>query len=344
MGRVGGRGKLIAAFAAVYVIWGSTYLAIRFAIETMPPFLMASTRFLVAGAILYAWTMARGAPRPTRVNWKAAIIIGAMLLAAGNGAVVWSELRVPSGVVALVVAVVPLWMVLIDWRFGSRRRPTGLVIGGVLLGLLGLFMLIGPGALLGDGQIDTLGMVVVMMGSLSWAAGSIYARSAPLPKLQLQGAAMEMLAGGALLGLFGIALGEPGQVVWSQIDLKSLLSVLYLIFFGSLVAYSAYIYLLGATTAARVATYAYVNPVVAVLLGWAFADEALTPRMLVAAAVIIAAVAVITMTGGAGRGRGLGRGNNNRNNRNNGGNGNNDGNINGNNDGRASPSPSPRAS
>ena len=307
MGRAGGRGKLIAAFAAVYVIWGSTYLAIRFAIETMPPFLMASARFLVAGAILYTWTMARGAPRPTLLNWKAASIIGAMLLAAGNGAVVWSELRVPSGVVALVVAVVPLWMVLIDWRFGARRRPTGLVIGGVLLGLLGLFMLIGPGALLGGGQIDTLGMVVVMLGSLSWAAGSIYARSAPLPRQHLQGASMEMLAGGVLLGLFGLALGEPAQVVWAEIGLKAWLSVLYLVVFGSLVAYSAYIYLLSATTAARVATYAYVNPVVAVLLGWAFADEALTPRMLVAAAVIIAAVAVITMTGGSGRSRGLGQ-------------------------------------
>ena len=295
------KARFIAAFAAVYIIWGSTYLAIRFAIETLPPFLMAAARFLIAGALVYAWTLLRTTSRPTLQNWRAAILIGGLLLFGGNGAVVWAEQRVPSGVVALVVAIVPLWMVLLDWRFGTRRRPRALVFAGVLLGLVGLALLVGPGAQLGSGRIDLLGVLAVVGGSLSWAAGSIYARQAKLPREAMQGTAMEMLGGGALLLVFGLLVGEGGDLALDQVSLKSALAVAYLIVFGSMIAFSAYIWLLSVTTPARVATYAYVNPVVAVLLGWALADEPLTARVLVAAAVIVLAVAIITSAGGAER-------------------------------------------
>lgn len=286
--------KLVAAFAAVYVIWGSTYLAILYAIETLPPFLMAGVRFLIAGAVLYAWAWLRGASRPAKVHWKSAVIIGAMLLLGGNGAVVWSEQRVASGLAALLVATVPLWMVLLEWARRDGTRPDGRTLFGVALGLAGLALLVGPNALLGGGRVDLLGAGALVLGSLSWAAGSLYARRAPLPQSPLLGTAMEMLAGGALLVLLGLAVGEAGAVNLAAVSFRSMFSLLYLIVFGSLIGYTAYTWLLGVSTPARVSTYAYVNPVVAVLLGWAFAGEPLTPRMLVASAIIVSAVAAIT--------------------------------------------------
>jgi len=286
--------KVVAAFAAVYVIWGSTYLAILYAIETLPPFLMAGVRFLIAGAVLYAWAWLRGARRPTRLHWKSALIVGGLLLLGGNGGVVWSEQRVASGLAALLVATVPLWMVLLEWMQRDGTRPDGRTLFGVALGLVGLALLVGPNALLGGERVDLLGAGVLVLGSLSWATGSLYARRAPLPESPLLGTAMEMLAGGALLTLLGLAVGEAGAVDLGAVSSRSFLSLLYLIVFGSLVGFTAYTWLLGVSTPARVSTYAYVNPVVAVLLGWAFAGEPLTPRMALAAAVIVGAVAAIT--------------------------------------------------
>jgi drug/metabolite transporter (DMT)-like permease len=290
------RFALLTAFAIVYVIWGSTFLAILFAIETLPPFLMASVRFLVGGSLLYSWSrVVNGAAAPTGAHWRATAIVGALLLLGGNGLLVWSEQRIPSGVAALLVGTVPCFMVLIDWLRPGGSRPTGLVFAGLLLGLLGLVWLVGPDTLLGGGRADLIGAVVVVLGSFSWAVGSIYSRHAATPPSPFLSTAMQMLGGGAALLLLSVLLGEPWAFDASAVSLRSVLGLLYLMLFGSIVAFSAYIWLLRVSTPARVSTYAYVNPVIAVLLGWALAGEALTTRMIVAATVIVSGVALITL-------------------------------------------------
>lgn len=292
------RGRILAGFAAVYVIWGSTYLAIRFAIETLPPFLMAGVRFLIAGALLFAWTRRSGGPRPSRRHWLGAGVVGALLLLGGNGAVVWAEQSVPSGVAALMVAVVPCWMVLLEWVRPGGTRPTVRIGAGLILGLAGMVLLVGPGALGSGERVDPLGAGALLFASLSWAAGSIYSRHTVLPARPLQATAMQMLAGGVLLLIAALAAGEPARLDVAAISSRSVLATLYLIVFGSFVGYSAYVWLLRVSTPARVSTYAYVNPLVAVLLGWGLAGEPLTRRMLIAAAVIVAGVALITLSGG----------------------------------------------
>lgn len=288
------RGKLIAAFAAVYIIWGSTYLAIRFAIETMPPFLMAGVRFLIAGGLILSWTRLRSGERPAPVHWRSALIIGTLLLMGGNGAVVWAEQSVPSGVAALLVAITPCWIVLIDWLRPRGTKPTLQVLAGLVLGLAGVALLIGPDSLLGAGRIDPLGTTVLMIGSLCWSSGSIYSRHAPVPETPLLATGMQMVCGGAVLTVVALLAGEASRVDLAAVSVRSVLALLYLIVFGAIIGYTAYIWLLRATTPARVATYAYVNPVVAVLLGWLFAGEALTRRMLFASVVIVGGVALIT--------------------------------------------------
>jgi drug/metabolite transporter (DMT)-like permease len=290
------RARLLAAFAAVYIIWGSTYLAIRFAVETLPPLLMAGARFMIAGAILLLWARFRqGAAAPSRRDWITGLVSGALLLLGGNGAVVWAEQRVPSGIAALLVAIVPLWMVLLDWLRAGGRRPAALVFVGLGLGLLGLGLLVGPDALTGTGDIDSVGAVVLLLGSLSWAAGSVYTQRAPKPSSANNGSGAQMFAGGVCLLVVALLGGEAGRLDLAHASARSLLGFLYLVTFGSLIGFTAYVYLLAHTTAAKAATYAYVNPVVAVLLGWAFANEPVTSRTLVAAAVILAGVAIITV-------------------------------------------------
>ncbi len=291
------RARVVAAFAAVYVVWGSTYLAIRFAIETLPPFLMAGARFLVSGAALYAWTRARGAPRPTRPNWRAAAVVGAFLLVGGNGGVAWAEQRVPSGLAALLVATVPLWMVLLEWWRSGGVKPGWRTWAGIAIGFLGLGILVGPAELLGGGAADGLGAAALVLASVLWAVGSVYSKRAALPESPLQATGMEMLAGGALLVLLGSLVGEWGRLDPASVSSKSLLALLYLIVFGSGVGFTAYVWLLKHVEVAKVSTYAYVNPVVAVFLGWLLAGEAVTARTLVAAAVIVVAVAFITGAG-----------------------------------------------
>jgi len=287
---------LATAFAIVYVIWGSTFLAILFAIETLPPFLMASARFLVAGSLLYAWSrLVNGAAAPSLANWRATALVGTLLLLGGNGLLVWSEQRIPSGVAALLVGTVPCFMVVLDWLRPGGVRPTGLVAAGLLMGLLGLIWLVGPDTVMGGGRADLFGAVVVILGSFSWALGSVYSRHAATPASPFLSTAMQMLGGGAALLLLSVALGEPWAFDASAVSLRSVLGLLYLVAFGSIVAFSAYIWLLHNSTPTRVSTYAYVNPVIAVFLGWALAGEALTIRMLIAAAVIVSGVALITL-------------------------------------------------
>ncbi len=291
------RSRVIAAFAAVYLIWGSTYLAIRVAIETIPPFVMAGVRFIIAGTLLFAWARARGAPAPGRRHWAAATFIGVLLLTLGNGAVVWSEQRVASGLTALLVAMVPVWTVLVEWVGGTRERPGLGTVAGLLIGLGGVALLVAPGQLAGGSRVDPLIALVLTGGSISWSIGSVYSHRAGLPRSPQLATAMEMLAGGAGLLVAGLLSGELAAFHPAAVTGRSALAVLYLIVFGSLIGFSAFVWLLRVSTPARVSTYAYVNPAVAVLVGWAFAREELTARTLLAAAIIVAGVVLITSTG-----------------------------------------------
>ncbi len=288
------RWRIATAFAAIYLIWGSTYLGIRIAIETFPPFLMAGIRFSVAGIILYVWSRWRGAPLPSRSHWFAATVVGGLLLLGGNGGVVWAEQHVPSGLTALLIGTVPLWMALLDWlRPGGAKPPKGVIVG-LTLGFLGMAILVGPVELAGGDHVDLVGAAVLIFASLSWATGSLYSRRAQLPASPLLATGMEMLAGGALLLIASLLAGEWTRLVPSALSLRSWLALGYLIAFGALIGFTAYIWLLRVTTPAHASTYAYVNPVVAIFLGWAFAGEPLTARTLLAAAVIVAAVVIIT--------------------------------------------------
>lgn len=284
--------RIWTALLIVYVVWGSTYLAIRVAIETLPPFLMAAIRFLVAGGVLFAASAPRGdrARDPIGVRqWRPAAIVGAALMLGGNGGVVWAEGRIASGVAALLVATLSLWMALLSWLV-LGERPSRLALVGLPLGFVGVALLVQPSS---ESGVDPFGAIVCMLASLSWAAGSLYARHAPLPRRSAVATAMQMITGGACLLLVAIASGELGRLRPETFSSRSLLAVAYLVVMGSLVAFSAYAWLIRVAPTALVATYAYVNPVVAVGLGWAFADEPVTPRMLVAGAIIVVAVVLI---------------------------------------------------
>ena len=288
--------KIALALATVYVIWGSTYLAIRFAIETLPPFGMAGARFLISGAMLYGWSRWRGAPRPSRVNWTSAALIGGLLLLGGNGGVVWAEQRVDSGLAALLVSTVPIWMVLFEWLRRGGTRPTVGVVAGMALGFAGLILLVRPGGGGGGAAgIDPVGAAVLLLACVSWAWGSLRSRYVQLPESPLMATGLEMLAGGSMLLVLGLLTGEASRFDPAVISTRSMLAMGYLVLFGSLAGFTAYVWLLRVASPALVSTYAYVNPVVAVFLGWALAGEPLTGGMLIAAAVILTGVALITI-------------------------------------------------
>ncbi len=294
--RISMKWRVVLAFAAIYLIWGSTYLAIRLAIETIPPSLMGGLRFLIAGGILYAVLRWRGVKAPSRVQWRAAIIVGGLLLWGGNGGVMLAEQYVPTGLAALIIATVPLWTVVLNWKWGDRVRPTLGTAIGVGLGLLGIGLIAAPGQAGAGGSINPIGLAILIGASLSWSLGSIYSRHAALPANALLATALEMLAGGALMMIAGFVLGQGAQIHLDQVSLLSLSAVGYLVVFGSLIGFTAYVWLLKVSTPARVSTYAFVNPVVAVFLGWAFMGEQLSTRVMIAAAVIILAVVLITFT------------------------------------------------
>ena len=285
---------VVAAFAAVYLIWGSTYLAIRVGIETLPPFLMAGTRFLLAGSVLYIWARARGAASPELRDWRAAAVTGAALLLVGNGLVTWAEQFVASGMAALLIATEPLWVVTINWALPGGERPGGRTFVGLAVGFVGVLMLVGAGA--AEGAVHPLSTGALVVAALSWAAGSLYSVRVKGAASPLLAAGMQMLAGGALLVVASSILGEWATFAAGSISSRSLLAWGYLLVFGSLVGFTAYSWLLKNVTPERASTYAYVNPVVAVLLGWAVAGEQMTSRTLVAAAVIVGAV-IITISG-----------------------------------------------
>jgi len=287
------RGPVIAAFLAVYLIWGSTYLGIRFAIETIPPLTLSAVRFGVAGLILLAVAAVRGVAHATRAQWRTGIIVGALLMT-GNACVGLAEQRIPSGVAALLVAMTPVFMVVLEWLRPRGKRPTAGVIVGLLLGLAGVAALVGPGSL-GGSRIDPVGAAIVIAGSFAWSLGSIYSRHAPRAPSAVMMTGMQMFAGGIFVGLMAVGAGELSRFDPSAVSARSLAALVYLLVFGSLIAFTAFVYLLRVSTPARVATYAYVNPVVAVILGWLFAGETISARMLIAAAIIVGGVALITV-------------------------------------------------
>ncbi len=285
----------IVALAIVYVVWGSTYLAIRYVVASLPPYISAGARFLIAGVVLYPIALygsgrpQRVADRPTARHWRSALVIGGLLLAIGNGGVSEAEQHVASGTAALLVGMVPLWMAIFGWLF-FRERVTAWAVVGLLVGFSGVAMLAGGEH---SGGVSASGLLTLVVATLAWSGGSIFARSAPMPARPLLGTAMEMIAGGAACLVVGSVLGEWADVRLSRAHASAWIGLAYLIVFGSIVAYSAYTWLLRSVSTPIVSTYAYVNPAVAVLLGWLVAGEQITGRTLAAAAVIIAGVALI---------------------------------------------------
>jgi drug/metabolite transporter (DMT)-like permease len=290
------RAWIITAFAALYLIWGSTYLGILYAIQSIPPFLMAGTRYLCAGVIMYVIARLNGEPVEDRTTWKSAFIIGGFLLLGGNGAVTISEKWVPTGLAALIVATVPIDIVLLGWISGAAPRPTPLVWLGLIGGFIGVGILIGPALTLNSTQSSShlgLGMLILVIGSLLWSAGSLYSRKVRHSPSFIMGASQQMICGGTLLSLAGFALGEHRGFNIQHVTWLSIGGFIYLVLIGAIVGYTSYFYLLRHCDPAKVATYAYVNPIVAVILGTLFAGERLTSRTIVAAVLIIASVAVV---------------------------------------------------
>ena len=287
------RAAVVTAFTAVYLIWGSTYLGIRFAIETMPPFLMAGSRFLIAGLALYAVARWRGAPRPAASDWKRAVIIGLALFVGGNGGVTFGELYVPSALTALLIALVPVFMALLGWLSGITARPSRMVWLGLACGLAGVALLVRPDPSAVSSPHFGFGVSVILLSALTWSAGSLYASRSASRTTPFAAAGMQMICGGLLQLLVGFALREHRGFDLAAVSAQSWLAWLYLLTIGSIVGYTAYSWLLLHCPPAQVATYAYVNPVVAVLLGSTLGGEKLTPGMLSGAAVIVAAVAAV---------------------------------------------------
>jgi drug/metabolite transporter (DMT)-like permease len=284
----------IIAFASIYVIWGSTYLGIRVAVETIPPFFMGAGRFLLAGAVLMLLVRSRGAPKPTVRQWRDNAIIGTFLLLGGNGFVSWAERTLPSGLTALIIGIQPVFMVLTEWAWRGGIRPTRTTFIGLLLGFAGLAYLVAPWETTSTTGVNLPAIALVLLACASWAFGSIWSRHVKNPAPPFLASSMQMLGGSAALFVGGVIHGELSTFNLSTISSHSLGAFFYLAFIGSLVGFSTFVWLMKHTTPARVSTYAYVNPVVAVFLGWLILDEPITTRTLLAAAIIVAAVVIVT--------------------------------------------------
>jgi drug/metabolite transporter (DMT)-like permease len=291
------------ALLTIYVVWGSTFIALAIAVRDLPPLFSMALRHLIAGSLLLAWALPRGDREADRIRAPqilAGFVFGGLLFLLGHGSLAWAQKTVPAGVAALLVGSIPIWMALLDRvLFGKRLRSSA--YAGFVLGFVGLAFLIDP---FGTGDVDRVGAVVIVLGALAWSAGSLYSRTAPLPRRPLVSAGLGALCGGALLLIVSVFGGELGQATWS---VDALLAIAYLIVVGSLVGFTSYVWLLRAAPVSLVATYAYVNPIVAVALGWAILGEAITLQMLVAGAAIVVAVALILRASGAAvePGRGL---------------------------------------
>jgi drug/metabolite transporter (DMT)-like permease len=286
---------VLSAFASVYVIWGSTYLGIHIAIQSIPPLLMAGGRSLLAGLILYAVMRLRGAERPTAVHWGHAFVIGSLLLLGGNGGVSWAQQTVPSSIAALIVAATPLWMNLIDWLRPAGKRPHARVFIGLFVGFVGVALIVTSRDHLGHRLLGPVGATVLLLATVSWAFGSVFSRHARQPESPLLAIGMQMIAGGVALLISGAAIGETARFHPAQITSASATAFVYLTFAGSLIGFTAYVWLLQVSTPARVSTYAYVNPLIAVLLGRLILNEPIPQSVALAGALILASVILITL-------------------------------------------------
>lgn len=291
------RTRVWIALIALYIVWGSTYLAIRFAVETIPPFLMAGVRFLVSGLILYVWRRLAGDAPPTPRQWRSAVIVGVLLLLGGNGVVSWAEQHVASGIAALVVGSIPLWIVLIDSLRPTGVKPDWKIMLGLLIGFSGIVLLVTSSSSVGRATgMSVVGVAALLLAALLWSLGSIYARDADMPESSLLGTGIEMLGGAVGLFIVGTASGEWSSLNISAVSTASLLGLVYLITFGSLIGFVSYAWLLRNAPLSLVSTYAYVNPVVAIFLGAWLASELINVRIILSALIIIGSVLVINLS------------------------------------------------
>jgi drug/metabolite transporter (DMT)-like permease len=286
------RFRLLLAFFLIYFIWGSTYLAIRYAVQTLPPFLMAGARFTTAGLLMYGFLRLRGAANPSWVQWAQLSVVGVLMFLCGNGFVVWAEQYITSGLAALLVALLPLWLLLFDWLWAHGPRPTLAALCGIVLGIAGTVLLLDPAQVTGR-DIHLPAALMVLLASFCWALGSIYSKKFRHPPSIFMSAACQMLGGGVALLATGLVLDEPQRLIWGDVSAVSVAGFFYLMVLGSMIAISAYVWLLQNASAASISTYAFVNPAVAIFLGWLIADETLTPSMLLGAGVILAGVFLV---------------------------------------------------
>jgi drug/metabolite transporter (DMT)-like permease len=288
------RTHIVFAFAAIYLIWGSTYLGIRYAVETIPPLLMMGVRHLTAGLFTYALARRRDGPAPEPVQWMYAAVLGAALFLGGHGILAWAEQKIPSGLAALLCATLPLWTVLLGWIQRSERNLGLKTWGGILLGFVGVVLLIGPDGFAQHRSLNLLGAASAVFSAFLWAVGTLYSKRVRLPESTVLSAAMQMITGGALLLLVGTMTGEAGQLHLVSVSARSVLALAYLTVFGSIVAFTAFTWLVTVVTPSLVSTYAYVNPVIAVFLGWALAGEKLGVRILAATVIIVISVILVS--------------------------------------------------
>jgi drug/metabolite transporter (DMT)-like permease len=290
------RAKIFWAFAAVYLIWGSTYLGIQIAVRTMPPFLLAAVRFFTAGTLIYAWARLNGEPNPPPAVWRMAALLGTLFFVLGNGLVVWAEQRVPSGKTALLASTSPIWTVLLESAIAKWKRPPNRVILGVALGFSGLLLLAAPGGSASE-SVSWTGLLALLLASFAWALGSVYAHHRHLPASPAMATGMKMIGGGLQLAVVGFVAGDWHRLTVTRVSWQAWAALAYLIVFGSIIAFTAFTFLLRVTTPQTVNTSSYVNPLVAVFLGWALAGETVTGRMFVGALVIVTSVLLIRSAG-----------------------------------------------
>lgn len=286
-------GLLVVSFLAVYVLWGATFFAMRVGLQSFPPLLLAGTRHLSVGLMLFPLLRWKTGIRPTAAHWKTAAMSGFLLLCIGNGGVCWAEETVPSGIAALLVAMVTLWMVIVDWLRPGGHKPSARILCGIVMGFAGMVILVGPAKLGNSGRVDRTGAGILVVASLAWACGSLWSKHGSLPSSPMLGVAMQGLCGGAALWIAGLLTGEMAQFHPLAVTPQAWLAVGYLVAFGSCIGFTAFLYILKKSTAARVGTYAFVNPIVALVVGWLMGGEALSQRTLLAAAIILTAVVVV---------------------------------------------------
>ncbi len=285
--------KILLAFAAIYIIWGSTYLAIRYAVETIPPLMMIGIRSITAGAILYFFSRFKSKEKIRRENILPLFTLGALFFLIGHGLLAWAQQYVPSGMAAVLVTPEPLWIMGIEWFYLKDTRVKLRGILGLFLGFGGVVYLIASTTISTTSENNFLGSALIVIGTLSWGVGAVYSRVANVPKSPVLSSGMELIFGGTLVLITSFMLGEQSQFHLSQVSLKSFFGILYLIIFGSVIAFSAYIWILGHTSVTRISTHTYVNPVIAVFLGWLFANEQITTTLLISTGIIIISVYLV---------------------------------------------------